>query len=183
MRYEDQPTLTEALVLAARTSTRWSSRSTCGGSAPTAPRSASSARDPRDLTDRLLTKRWSTDLVVEHRSRRVQDVWLRRVLPIDMWEYFRAVPGCTAPYWAALRDGVREFWGTDTVPFERTGLPLRQRIMGWLVAADQRDDLEEFLAYVDAHAGTLPPAGGRRTRGRRPPLPGCGGAAARAAPP
>ncbi len=34
-----------------------------------------------------------------------------------------------------LRDGVEEFWGPDTVPFERTGLPLRQRMMGWLVGA------------------------------------------------
>ena len=68
-----------------------------------------------------------------------------------MWEYFRAVPGCTHDYWAMLRDGVREFWNDDTVPFERTGLPLRQRLMGWLVAQDQRADLEELLAFIDAH--------------------------------
>ena len=155
VRYEDQPTLTRAFLAASHFDALedpvylWRVRS--DGSSISQQRA-----DPRDLADRLLTKRWSTDLVVEHGSQQVQDVWFRRVLPIDMWEYFRAVPGCTAPYWTALRDGVREFWRTDTVPFERTGLPLRQRIMGWLVAADRRDDLEEFLAYVDAHDGKLP---------------------------
>jgi hypothetical protein len=42
------------------------------------------------------------------------------------------------------------------VPFERTALPLRRRIMGWLVAEDLRRELEEFLEYVDALDGPLP---------------------------
>ena len=91
--------------------------------------------DPRDLADRILTKRWSTDLVAEHgvgadpggvvpagaADRHVG------VLP-------RGARAAPTTYWTRLRDGVREFWGPDTVPFERTALPLRQRIMGWLVA-------------------------------------------------
>ena len=90
-------------------------------------------------------------------SERTREVWFRRVLPVDMWEYFRAVPGCSAPTTGpGCATGCAEFWGPDTVPFERTALPLRQRIMGWLVDQDLRNDLEEFLAYVDAHGGTLP---------------------------
>jgi CDP-glycerol glycerophosphotransferase len=155
VRYEDQPTLTRALLSASRLDVLeepvylWRVRS--DGSSISQQRA-----DPRDLADRILTKRWSTAVVQERASEPTRDVWFRRVLPIDMWEYFRAVPGCSPEYWTQLREGVREFWGPDTVPFERTALPLRQRIMGWLVDQDQRNDLEEFLAYVDAHGGTLP---------------------------
>ena len=155
VRYEDQPTLTRAFLAASRFDVLedpvylWRVRS--DGSSISQQRA-----DPRDLSDRILTKRWSTAAVTEQASERTREVWFRRVLPIDMWEYFRAVPGCSAAYWTELRDGVREFWGPDTVPFERTAVPLRQRIMGWLVAADLRNDLEEFLAYVDAHGGRLP---------------------------
>ncbi len=155
VRYEDQPTLTRAFVEAGRFDVlaepvyRWRIRS--DGSSISQQRA-----DPRDLADRILTKRWSTDVVLAGASEGTRDVWFRRVLPIDMWEYFRAVPGCPDDYWSMLRDGLREFWGPHTVPFERTGLPLRQRIMGWLVAQDLRSDLEEFLGYVDAHPGGLP---------------------------
>jgi hypothetical protein len=83
-------------------------------------------------------------------------VWFSRVLPIDMWEYFRAVPGCSDEYWALLRDGVEEFWGPGTVPFERTVLPWRQRVMGWLVGQGLRAELEEFLAFLDRHPEGLP---------------------------
>jgi CDP-glycerol glycerophosphotransferase len=154
VRYEDQPTLTRALVAASRFDVlaepvyRWRIRS--DGSSISQQRA-----DPRDLADRILTKRWSTDTLAGAPAG-TRDVWFRRVLPIDMWEYFRAVPGCSEEYWTMLRDGLREFWGPHTVPFERTAVPLRQRIMGWLVAQDLRPDLEEFLAYVDAHPGGLP---------------------------
>jgi CDP-glycerol glycerophosphotransferase len=155
VRYEDQPTLTRALLAASAFDVLeepvylWRVRS--DGSSISQQRA-----DPRDLADRILTKRWSTAVVRELGSSPTQDVWFRRVLPIDMWEYFRAVPGCSTAYWSQLVAGVREFWGPETVQFERTALPLRQRIMGWLVAADRRNDLEEFLAYLDAHGGALP---------------------------
>ena len=42
------------------------------------------------------------------------------------------------------------------MPFERTALPLRQRIMGWLVGRDRRRDLEEFLVWLDAQPSPLP---------------------------
>jgi hypothetical protein len=60
-----------------------------------------------------------------------------------------------------LRDGVRELWNEDTVPFERTRLPLRQRLMGWLTARDRREDLVELIAFLDAHPGPVPVRDGR----------------------
>ena len=155
VRYEDQPTLTRALVAAdgfdvlTEPVYRWRVRS--DGSSLSQQRA-----DPRDLSDRILTKRWSTDVVRERTSSATQAVWFSRVLPIDMWEYFRAVPGCTDEYWSRLREGTTEFWGPDTVPFEKTALPLRQRLMGWLVCEGRRGDLEELLAYIDQHGGGLP---------------------------
>ena len=62
VRYEDQPTLTKALVAASRFDVlaepvyRWRVRS--DGSSISQQRA-----DPRDLSDRILTKRWSTDLL------------------------------------------------------------------------------------------------------------------------
>ncbi len=155
VRYEDQPTLTRALTAASKFDVLadpvylWRVRS--DGSSISQQRA-----DPRDLADRILTKRWSTDVVLERGSARTRTVWFARVLPIDMWEYFRAVPGCSDDYWSQLRSGVTEFWGPDTVPFERTALPLRQRLMGWLVAQDLRAELEQLLAFLDQHPGGLP---------------------------
>lgn len=162
VRYEDQPTLTRALVAADRFDVLaepvylWRVRT--DGSSISQQRA-----DPRDLHDRLLTKRWSTEVVEAAVSEHTRQVWFARVLPIDMWEYFRAVPGCPEEYWTMLRAGVLEFWGPDTVPFERTGLPLRQRLMGWLVAQDRRSDLETLLVHLDRNPGPLP----RRTVGDR----------------
>ena len=158
VRYEDQPALTRALVQARALDVltepvyRWRIRS--DGSSISQQRA-----DLRDLSDRILTKRWSTEVVQERTSAATRTVWFSRVLPIDMWEYFRAVPGCSEEYWAMLRDGVREFWGPDTVPFERTALPWRQRVMGWLVHRDERSSLEEFIAFLDRHPDGLPRRG------------------------
>jgi len=155
VRYEDQPALTRALVEARAFDVltepvyRWRVRS--DGSSISQQRA-----DPRDLADRILTKRWSTAVVQERTSAATRRVWFARVLPIDMWEYFRAVPGSSDEYWAMLRDGVEEFWGPDTVPFEQTALPWRQRVMGWLVSRGERSALEEFLAFLDLHPDGLP---------------------------
>ncbi|GAB3790107.1 glycosyltransferase family 2 protein [Nocardioides ungokensis] len=155
VRYEDQPALTRALVQARAFDVltepvyRWRIRS--DGSSISQQRA-----DPRDLADRILTKRWSTEVVRERTSEATQRVWFARVLPIDMWEYFRAVPGSSDEFWAMLRAGVGEFWGPDTVPFEETALPWRQRVMGWLVSRGERSSLEEFLAFVDLHPDGLP---------------------------
>lgn len=155
VRYEDQPAITQALVRARIDSLpepvyRWRVRE--DGTSISQQRG-----DVRDLADRLETKRWSLATVREHTSPRTRDVFLRRVLPIDMWEYFRAAPDAGADYWALLRDGVRELWNADSLPFEATALPLRQRIMGWLVAADRPDELTRFIAWLDERPpGPLP---------------------------
>ncbi len=162
VRYEDQPLLTRALVAAGSFDVLtepvylWRLRS--DGSSISQGR-----HDLADLEDRMLTKRWSTDVVLDQTSAATQQVWFGTVLPIDMWEYFRAAPGCSDEFWSVLRDGLRELWNPRTMPFERTRLPLRQRLMGWLVAEDRRRDLGTLIAYLDEHPGGLP----RRTVGDR----------------
>jgi len=160
--YEDQPVLTKALVSARFDSLvepvyRWRVRD--DGSSISQQRA-----DLTDLRDRLETKRWSLATVREHTTPATQEVFLRRVLPVDLWEYFRAVPGCDDAFWAMLHDGLRELWSPQTVPFERTAVPLRQRIMGWLVGRGMRRELEEFLVWLDAQPSPLPTreVGGRR---------------------
>lgn len=144
VRYEDQPTLTRALFAARRfdvladTVYVWLIRE--DGSSITQQRHRLA-----DLEDRLLTKRWSTRTVVERGSPTVQRVWYADVLPVDMWEYFRAVPECSDDYWAALRNGVRELWNDSTVRFWETELPPRQRRMGRMVVEDRREELVRFL--------------------------------------
>jgi len=152
--YEDQPVLTEALVHARFDSLvtpvyRWRVRD--DGTSISQQRG-----DLTDLADRLATKRWSLATVREHTTPATQRVFVRRVLPVDLWEYFRAVPGSSDEFWATLRDGVRELWSEETLPFQRTALPLRQRVMGWLVAADRRADLESFLVWLDGQPAPLP---------------------------
>jgi glycosyltransferase involved in cell wall biosynthesis len=155
VHYEDQPAITRALVAAkgidvlAEPVYLWRVRS--DGS------SISQQRDDlRDLSDRLLTKRWSTQTVREATTAPTQEVWFGRVLPIDMWEYFRAVPGCSDEYWEMLRAGTNEFWNAGTVPFERTALPLRQRLMGWLVCQGRRAELADLIDFIDRHPGGPP---------------------------
>lgn len=154
VRYEDQPTLTRALV-AARFDVLpepvylWQVRA--DGSSISQQRG-----EQRDISDRLLTKRWSTETVLGRTPPAVHEVWYRKVLPVDMPEYFLSVPGCSDEFWSTLRAGMEEFWGPHTVPFERTSLLLRQRIMGWLVQQDRRSDLEKFVGYLTANPGPLP---------------------------
>ncbi|HEX6149533.1 glycosyltransferase family 2 protein [Nocardioides sp.] len=153
-RYEDQPTITEALVRARIDSLvepvyHWRVRD--DGSSISQQRG-----DIRDLADRLRTKSWSLDTVRDHTRPPTARLFVRRVLPIDMWEYFRSVPGCTDDYFDLLRHGVNELWLPDGVPFEQTALPLRQRIMGWLVGRGMRRELEEFLVWLDAQPSPLP---------------------------
>ncbi|MGH3367590.1 MAG: glycosyltransferase family 2 protein [Nocardioidaceae bacterium] len=162
VHYEDQPAMTRALVTAQGIDVLtepvylWRVRS--DGSSISQQRN-----DLRDLSDRMLTKRWSTETVRASASAPTQEVWFGRVLPIDMWEYFRAVPGCSDEYWELLRSGTTEFWNPDTVPFERTTLPLRQRLMGWLVCEGRRSELADLIDFIDQHPEGLP----RRRVGHR----------------
>jgi glycosyltransferase involved in cell wall biosynthesis len=102
-----------------------------------------------DLRDRVLTKQMTVESVLAHGSEEVTSTFFDYVLPVDMWEYYRSVPGCSEEYWVLLRDAVREFWNPSTVPFEETWVPVQQRLMGWFVAQDRRTDLEALIAFLD----------------------------------
>ena len=149
-RYEDQPALTRAFLAArsfdvlTETVYRWRVRD---------DKSSITQRrhELDDLTDRLSTKRDSARMVREHADGEVLRVFYAEVLPVDMWEYFRAVPGCDADYWSLLAEGVRELWNARTVPFEDTGVAPQQRLMGWFVAQDRRADLESLIEWIDAN--------------------------------
>ncbi len=154
VRYEDQPTLTEAF-LKARTFDvlqqpvyLWRVR---------ADRSSISQRrnDIADLRDRMATKRTTRELVVAAAPQH-EKVLLADVFPVDMWEYFRSVPGCSDEYWTTLREAVLEFWNGASVPFEETLVSVQQRLMGWLTAHDRRTDLVELIQYIDSHPEGLP---------------------------
>lgn len=148
-RYQDQPALTQAF-LAARafdvlTHIVYQWRVRDDRSSATQRRSELS-----NLNERIATKRTTIEMVREKGSPHVLDVLLTEVLPIDMWEHFRAAPGSTEEYWTTLRDAMREFWNPSTLPFERTALPVQQRLMGWFVEQDRRSDLERLIDLIDS---------------------------------
>jgi CDP-glycerol glycerophosphotransferase len=113
-----------------------------------------------DLRDRVLTKQMTVESVLAHGSEEVTSTFFDYVLPVDMWEYYRSVPGCSEDYWALLRDAVREFWNPSTVPFEETWVPVQQRLMGWFVAQDRRTDLEALIAFLDTKGVVKTQVGG-----------------------
>lgn len=154
IRYEDQPTLTRAFLAAEKfdvvTETVYLWRVRDDGSSITQRRD-----DIEDLRDRLVTKRWSTESVTEQ-APHLRDLWLADVLPADMFEYFRVVPGCSDEYWDLLVSMVREFWSDDTVPFHETVVPVQQRLLGWYVAHDRRDDVVRLMEFLEEHRADLP---------------------------
>lgn len=144
IRYEDQPAITRAL-LAARAIVvleecvyLWRSRP---DSITTRP------KDLADLTDRMVTKADSLAVVQATGDANVEQVFLREVLPIDMWEYFRGAVSAGDPYWQQLVETTRRIW--SVVPFEETAVPIQQRLMGWLVVQDRRTDLETLITLID----------------------------------
>ncbi|HEY0776269.1 MAG TPA: glycosyltransferase [Nocardioidaceae bacterium] len=154
IRYEDQPTLTRAFLAADRfdvlTETVYLWRIRTDGSSITQRRD-----DIADLYDRILTKRSSTEAVLA-KAPHLLHLWQSDILPVDLWEYFRAVPGCSDEYWDLLRAGLAEFWSEETVPFHRTWIPVQQRLMGWLVSQGRREDLVRLIEFVDGCGGDLP---------------------------
>lgn len=143
--YQDQPTLTRAFLEADSFDVltdvvyAWMVR-------PGMTSATQQRRSLRNLRQRVRTKRMTVDLVRAYGNDDVTRVLFTEVLPIDMWEHFVMVPGCTDAYWRLLRAAVREFWGPHSVPFEHTTVPADQREMGRLVAQDRRVDLEALLA-------------------------------------
>lgn len=159
IRYEDQPTLTRAFLATRRfdvlsdTVYRWRIRT--DGSSITQRR-----HELKDLEDRIRTKRDSADQVRSYGSPAILHTFFAEVLPVDMGAYFRAVPHCGDDYWQALVAAVREFWNDATVPFERTSVPVQQRLMGWLAAQGRRADLIDLLGLLHEHHGQLPTVDG-----------------------
>lgn len=149
IRYEDQPTLTRALIAAERidvvpeTVYLWRIRD--DQSSITQRR-----HELDDLVDRIETKRISTRSVQEAGIPELLDPWFRDILPVDMWEYFRSAPGCSDDYWSTLQAAVRELWHDGTARFEDTRVPVQQRLMGWLVGQGRRDDLSALIDFLDA---------------------------------
>jgi glycosyltransferase involved in cell wall biosynthesis len=155
LRYEDQPVLTRALIAARHFDVipevvyLWRVRH---------DRNSITQRrhELGDLTDRVESKRLSTALVHQAGLPGLLDTWYRDILPVDMWEYFRCVPGCSDAYWDSLQLAVRRFWNDDSVRFEVTRVPAQQRLMGWLVERGRRAELEQLIDYVDRHRGNIP---------------------------
>ena len=154
VRYEDQPALTHAFLSARafdvvrETVYLWRVRS--DGSSITQRRD-----DIADLHDRILTKRASLAMVREAPDH-VRHVFLTDILPVDLGEYFRAVPGSSDEYWKLVRAAVEEFWPEQEVPFESCLVPVQVRLMGWLVSQGMRTELEAVAAFLDDHTGALP---------------------------
>ena len=149
--YQDQPTLTRAFLAASRFDVltdvvyEWMVR-------PDLTSATQQRRTLRNLQQRVETKRMTVELVRDYGSEELMRVLFTEILPIDMWEHFRAVPGCDDDYWVTLRDAVRELWGLHTLPFDETSVPVQQRLMGGLVAENRREDLVELIDFIDAGA-------------------------------
>lgn len=150
VRYEDQPALTAAFLAArsfdvlTETVYRWRVRGDGSSISQQRHRVA-------DLRDRLETKRDSLRQVRDAAGPTVLEVFCADVLPVDMWEYFRAAPEAGEEFWRLLVDGVRELWHDGTLPFAATRVPPQQRLMGWFVEQDRPEGLRECLAWIDAH--------------------------------
>lgn len=159
LSYQDQPALTRVLLAASRFDVlpdvvyEWFVRG--DQSSATQQRGTVS-----NLRHRVETKRMTVDVVRSYGNEELIRVLYAEILPIDMWEHFRAVPGCSDEYWQVLRDAVRELWSPATMRFEETQVPVQQRLMGCLVAQNRRADLIELMAYLDQNADAPAVVGG-----------------------
>lgn len=154
IRYEDQPAITEAFVRARRVGVvpdvvyHWRQRE--DGSSITQQRASIA-----DLTDRWTTKRMSLATVASLGSPQVSRVFLDRVLPGDLWRYFRLIPDAEDAWWDLLVAGVREFWGAHRSLTHSNLMPV-DRLTGWLVEQDRRADAELVMRFRAEHDGPLP---------------------------
>ncbi|KAA1428509.1 glycosyltransferase [Nocardioides antri] len=154
IRYEDQPTTTDAYLRAGRIGIvsevvyLWRVRD--DGSSITQQRGTVA-----DLTDRWTTKRMALDAVEAYDAAGVTEVFRDRVLPGDMGTYFVNIPDCSDEWWDLLVSGVRELWGPER-SLARTTLPPAQRLIGWLVEQDRREDAALVSGYARSLGGPLP---------------------------
>lgn len=154
VRYEDQPTTTEAYLCADRIgvlpAVTYLWRERADGSSITQQRGTLA-----DLTDRWTTKRSALASVEAYGDAGLAATFRMGVLPGDLWRYFVHVPDCADDWWALLVSGVRELWGPQRSLTGST-LPPAQRLVGWLVEQDRRDDAALVSTYARDLGGPLP---------------------------
>lgn len=157
VRYEDQPTLTRAYLGAEPFDVlpqivyHWRIRA--DGSSITQQRSSVA-----DLRDRHLTKRMSLDSVEAYVAAggptHVRETFLTEVLPGDLHRYFVEIPACDTQWWELLVAMVADLWG-DRSLVDTTMTPV-QRLTGWLVQHDRREQASAVMGWVADHRRPLP---------------------------
>lgn len=156
VRYEDQPTTTQAFLAAdgvdvlAEVVYHWRIRH--DGTSITQQRASL-----RDLEDRFATKQMalaSVDAFVagsrDPRAAELRRVFLDRVLAGDLHRYFAEIPGCDDAWWDLLRSGLAGLFGDRSLT--HSGLTPAHRLIGWLVEQDRRADAAAVMTYL-ASAG------------------------------
>lgn len=152
VRYEDQPTTTESFLrgrfdVIPDVVYHWRIRA--DGTSITQQRGT-----VPDLRDRWVTKEQSLASVRAHGDADVEQVFLERVLVGDLPRYFAAIPTADDDWWELLVEGVRRLWSGTSLT--ASALPPAQRLIGWLVEQDRRDDATAVVAWLDA-LGRRPP--------------------------
>jgi len=149
VRYEDQPALTRAYLLAKsfdvlkRPVYFWRIRDE--GTSITQGR-----RQLDDVRDRFQTKRDSLALVKQYGSPEVLRMFYLDGLTMDMPVYFWHIPGCDEEYWQLLHTQMRDLW--DGAPsFAGATIPVAHRLTCWLVANDRRQQAEVVVAFAAQH--------------------------------
>ena len=109
-----------------------------------------------NLRDRFETKRMALAVVRTEGSARIEQTFVERVLPGDMWRHFVVIPEASKEWWDLLVSGVRELWGSHSLV--HSGLPPVHRLCGWLVEQDRREEAAALMTHVAAHPVPLPRA-------------------------
>lgn len=154
VRYEDQPTTTQAFLAAdgidVLTEVVYHWRIRHDGTSITQQRASL-----RDLEDRFATKRMalaSVDAYVarstDPRAAGLRQVFVDRVLAGDLHRYFAEIPGCDDPWWALLRTGIAGLFGDRSLT--HSGLTPVHRLTGWLVEQDRREEAAAVMTYAAA---------------------------------
>ncbi|WP_309647526.1 glycosyltransferase family 2 protein [Nocardioides sp.] len=145
VRYEDQPTTTQAYLRARLFGIvpdvvyHWRIRG--DGSSITQQRSSL-----QDLEDRWTTKRMALASVRDYGSPQVERVFHDLVMPGDLHRYFVEIPGCDDAWWDLLVAGVRELWAERSLT--HSGLTPAYRLVGWLVEQDRHEDAAAVVTHV-----------------------------------
>lgn len=111
--------------------------------------------DLTDLIDRMRAALIVTDLVVREGSTETKTAWFVKSLGEDLRLYIEQVPRVGADYWTVLQSAVQRLHsvsGTEVLSL----LPIDERVLVYLIAADRRDDLESVLVSFRDNGRTFP---------------------------